>query len=126
MVDNIGFFGGTTHCAPIACSMAFTVATDDALVHRYRLLCSMPGVGPLLACTLIALLPELGCMSRKQVAALVGVAPYAFESGTMKGRRSCSTMAALRRTVAATAGEARIARAGPNPQDRNPIDVAPA
>jgi len=63
------------------------VATDDALVHRYRLLCSMPGVGPLLACTLIALLPELGCMSRKQIAALVGVAPYAFESGTIKGRR---------------------------------------
>src|SRR4029077_11090644 len=40
-----------------------------------------------LACTLIALLPELGRMSRKQVAALVGVAPYAFESGTLKGRR---------------------------------------
>jgi transposase len=37
---------------------------------------------------LIALLPELGGMSRKQVAALVGVAPYAFESGTLKGRRS--------------------------------------
>src|SRR5256885_9453030 len=47
----------------------------------------MPGVGPVLACTLIALLPELGGMSRKQVAALVGVAPYAFESGTLKGRR---------------------------------------
>jgi hypothetical protein len=30
---------------------------------------------------------RLGCMSRKQIAALVGVAPYAFESGTMKGRR---------------------------------------
>jgi Transposase IS116/IS110/IS902 family len=42
-------------------------------------------VGPVLACTLIALLPELGGMSRKQVAALVGVAPYAFESGTLKG-----------------------------------------
>ena len=41
----------------------------------------------MLACTLIALLPELGRMSRKQVAALVGVAPYAFESGTLKGRR---------------------------------------
>jgi transposase len=67
--------------------MVEIVATDDALVHRYRLLCSMPGVGPLLACTLIALLPELGCMSRKQIAALVGVAPYAFESGAMKGRR---------------------------------------
>ena len=47
----------------------------------------MPGVGPVLACTLIALLPELGQMSRKQVAALVGVAPYAFDSGKLKGRR---------------------------------------
>ena len=63
------------------------VAADAALAHRYRLLTSMPGVGPVLACTLIALLPELGQISRKQVAALVGVAPYAFESGTLKGRR---------------------------------------
>jgi transposase len=45
------------------------VAADAALAHRYRLLASMPGVGPVLACTLIALLPELGRMSRKQVAA---------------------------------------------------------
>src|SRR5215472_9740712 len=59
------------------------VATDATLAHRYRLLTSMPGVGPVLACTLIALLPELGGMSRKQVAALIGVAPYAFESGTL-------------------------------------------
>ena len=63
------------------------VETDVALAHRYRLLTSMPGVGLVLACTLIALLPELGTMSRKQVAALVGVAPYAFESGKFKGRR---------------------------------------
>jgi transposase len=67
--------------------MAEIVVTDAVLVQRYRLLTSMPGVGPLLACTLIALLPELGSMNRKQVAALVGVAPYAFESGTLKGRR---------------------------------------
>ena len=63
------------------------VGTDAALAHRYRLLTSMPGVGVVLACTLIALLPELGSMNRKQVAALVGVAPYALESGTLKGRR---------------------------------------
>jgi transposase len=63
------------------------VETDATLAHRYRLLTSMPGVGLVLACTLIALLPELGAMSRKQVAALVGVAPYAFESGKFKGRR---------------------------------------
>jgi transposase len=47
----------------------------------------MPGVGAVLACTLIALLPELGQMSRKQVAALVGLAPYDFDSGKLKGRR---------------------------------------
>jgi transposase len=63
------------------------VLADAALAHRYRMLTSMPGVGPVLACTLIALLPELGRMSRKQVAALVGVAPYAFESGKLKGKR---------------------------------------
>jgi transposase len=63
------------------------VVANAALAHRYRLLTSMPGVGPVLACTLIALLPELGHMSRKQVAALVGVAPYAFESGKLKGKR---------------------------------------
>jgi transposase len=63
------------------------IGTDATLAHRYRLLTSMPGVGTVLACTLIALLPELGGMTRKQVAALVGVAPYAFESGTLKGRR---------------------------------------
>src|SRR5262249_49742847 len=63
------------------------VATDVAFAHRYRLLMSMPGVGPVLACPLIALLPELGGMTGKQVAALVGVASYAFESGTLKGRR---------------------------------------
>jgi transposase len=63
------------------------VSADAALAHRYRLLTSMPGVGAVLACTLIALLPELGGMSRKQVAALVGVAPYAFDSGKLKGAR---------------------------------------
>jgi transposase len=63
------------------------VAADPALADRYRLLISMPGVGPMLACTLIALLPELGRLSRKQIAALVGVAPYDFDSGKLKGMR---------------------------------------
>jgi transposase len=67
--------------------LAVITASDAALAHRYRLLTSMPGVGPVLACTLIALLPELGTMSRKQVAALVGVAPYDFDSGKFRGRR---------------------------------------
>ena len=52
--------------------LAEMVAADPALAQRYELLTSMPGVGPVLAFTLIALLPELGQMSRKQIAALVG------------------------------------------------------
>jgi len=63
------------------------VAADAALAHRYRLLISMRGVGPVLACTLVALLPELGRLNRKQIAALVGVAPYDFDSGLLKGVR---------------------------------------
>src|SRR5262249_29083638 len=73
--------------ARVLLAAGMPVRQVPVLAHRYRLLTSMPGVGSLLACTLIALLPELGCISRKQVAALVGVAPYAFESGTLKGRR---------------------------------------
>jgi transposase len=63
------------------------VGSDPAFAYRYRLLTSMSGVGPVLGCTLLALLPELGSLNRKQIAALVGVAPYAFESGASKGRR---------------------------------------
>ena len=68
--------------------LADMVAADSALAPRYQMLISMPGVGPVLAFTLIALLPELGQMSRKQIAALVGLAPYDFDSGKLKGHRS--------------------------------------
>jgi hypothetical protein len=59
--------------------LAQMIATDPDLARRYARLTSMPGVGPVLAFTLIALLPELGRMSRKQIAALIGLAPYDFE-----------------------------------------------
>ena len=68
--------------------LADMVAADSALSPRYQMLISMPGVGPVLAFTPIALLPELGQMSRKQIAALVGLAPYDFDSGKLKGHRS--------------------------------------
>src|SRR5215472_15888754 len=61
--------------------MTQIVASNANLARRYDLLTSMRGVGPTLAFTLIALLPELGQMSRKQIAALVGLAPYDFDSG---------------------------------------------
>jgi transposase len=51
------------------------------------LLRSVSGVGPIASATLIAELPELGRLNRRQVAALVGVAPIANDSGTTRGRR---------------------------------------
>ena len=51
------------------------------------LLRSVPGVGEQLSVSLLAYLPELGTLNRKQIAALVGVAPINRDSGTMRGRR---------------------------------------
>lgn len=52
------------------------------------ILCSTPGIGPSTTRTLLAELPELGTLNRKQIAALVGVAPFARDSGTLKGHRT--------------------------------------
>lgn len=54
-----------------------------------ELLRSVPGVGPQTARLLIASLPELGRLTRREIAALVGVAPLACDSGTLRGRRKC-------------------------------------
>jgi transposase len=56
---------------------------------KMELLTSVPGVGPVTAATLITELPELGQMNRKQIAALVGCAPLACDSGQSRGQRSC-------------------------------------
>lgn len=63
------------------------------------LLQSVPGVGPTLASTLLGLLPELGQLDRRQIAALVGVAPLASDSGTRHGRRVCWGGRPLVRTI---------------------------
>jgi transposase len=56
--------------------------------ERDELLRSVPGVGNIVARTLIADLPELGRLDRKQIAALVGVAPLNRDSGKMRGKRT--------------------------------------
>jgi len=56
-------------------------------LEKIDLLESVPGVGRVTASTLVALLPELGALGRKQIAALVGVAPFNRDSGTLRGRR---------------------------------------
>ena len=54
---------------------------------KENLLRSAPGVGPVLSRTLIAELPELGRLNRREIAKLVGVAPLARDSGKLRGRR---------------------------------------
>ena len=54
-----------------------------------ELLRSVPGVGPQTARLLIATMPELGRLTRRETAALVGVAPLACDSGTLRGHRRC-------------------------------------
>jgi transposase len=63
------------------------IQATPAFVARWRLLCSVPGVGPVLAATLLALLPELGDIPNRAIGALVGVVPYDFDSGKMRGLR---------------------------------------
>lgn len=65
-------------------------ALQDSPVWRAKeeLLCSVKGIGAVNAATLIAELPELGTLNRKQIAALVGVAPYNRDSGRLRGKRA--------------------------------------
>lgn len=63
------------------------IAAVPSFAARHELICSMRGVGPVLGSTLVALLPELGSLTNRQIAALVGVVPYDFDSGKMRGLR---------------------------------------
>jgi transposase len=55
-------------------------------VEKENLLASVPGVGPVIARTLIAELPELGSLDRRKIAALVGLAPWTRQSGQWRGK----------------------------------------
>jgi transposase len=63
------------------------VASSTVFRENEALLRSVPGVGPVVARTLLAELPELGTLSHKRLCALVGVAPFNRDSGTFRGDR---------------------------------------
>src|SRR5215203_1738000 len=65
-------------------------AVRESAIWRAKeeLLRSVPGIGQVSARTLLAELPELGSLTRRQAAALVGVAPFSRDSGKMRGRRT--------------------------------------
>ena len=65
-----------------------TIQNSPVWREKDELLRSVPGVGPQVSMALLADLPELGTLSRKKIAALVGVAPFSRDSGRYRGKRT--------------------------------------
>ena len=82
---------------------------NSPLWDKYQLLSGVPGVGPVLSVALLADLPELGRLNRREIAALAGVAPFNQDSGTLHGQRKIAGgRKRLRRVLyAATVAAAR-------------------
>lgn len=76
-----------------------TVKTSPLWRRSEDLLRSVPGIGPIVARTLLAELPELGHLTRRRIAALAGLAPFARDSGLLRGRRTIFGGRASVRTV---------------------------
>ena len=68
-------------------AMAALIDQDPELTRKAKRLDAIPGVGPVVAATLLADLPELGQLTNATAAALAGVAPYNRDSGSQTGRR---------------------------------------
>jgi transposase len=64
------------------------IENNAAWKETQEILCSTPSIGPVSSRTLLVELPELGTLDRKKISALVGVAPFPRDSGTLKGRRT--------------------------------------
>jgi transposase len=73
--------------ADVTKELAALIEASPVWRAKDDLLQSVPGVGPIVSCTLLGELPELGALSHKQIAALAGVAPLARDSGTLRGKR---------------------------------------
>ena len=67
--------------------LADSIRSSPMWRTKEKLLRSTPGVGPILSMTLLSGLPELGALNRGEIAALVGVAPFNRDSGTLRGKR---------------------------------------
>lgn len=67
--------------------IAETINADEELRKLDHRLRTLPGIGPTISAILLARMPELGQLDRREAACLAGLAPHACESGNMKGRR---------------------------------------
>lgn len=75
------------HIERLAAELTERIAADPLLARRYAILVSIPGIGPIVAASLLADLAELGFLDRHAIASLAGVAPFADDSGNTKGQR---------------------------------------
>jgi len=105
------------------------IASSDFWRVKDELIRSVPGAGKVLSVTLLANLPELGNLNRRQIAALAGVAPLNCDSGTLKGSRHIwggraavrtalymATITAIRCNPVITAFHRRLRAAGKKPK----------
>jgi transposase len=74
----------------LAAEIQSRIKAHADLWARFKLLTSLPGVGPIVAAALLVRMPELGRMKHGQAAALLGVAPFDRDSGQFKGQRFIS------------------------------------
>lgn len=77
----------STAIADLDRELTVTVRSSELWLVKSKLLASVPGVGKVTLCTLLARLPELGQLDRAAIAALAGVAPFNCDSGQHRGRR---------------------------------------
>lgn len=73
--------------ARLLAAVVAVIKQNEDLLARFRLLGSLPGIGPVVAATLVVRMPELGQMKRGQAASLLGVAPFDRDSGQYRGLR---------------------------------------
>jgi len=76
------------HVAQLDQDLTAAIQATPIWREHEELLQSVPGIGPVVPRTLLAELPELGTLTRKQIAALVGVAPLNRDSGAFRGKRT--------------------------------------
>jgi transposase len=87
------------HLEKLDATIEAELCADAERAELYELLQTVPGVGPGVARTLLVDLPELGHLGRREIASLVGVAPYARDSGKVRGVRRIRAGRASVRTV---------------------------
>jgi transposase len=96
-------------CQDLDAQIAALVAAEAPLAARAAHLESVPGVGPVVAATVLAELPELGQVTGKEVAALAGLAPFSRQSGAWQGRgRIGGGRAGVRRVLYLAVVSARV------------------